>query len=75
MASKWAADCHASGAVNYVATIVRGDSAFTLCGHHLTKCVDKLTEQGWDIHPLTRTVGAGVGTEGTPNHFALGGQA
>jgi hypothetical protein len=72
--TKWSADCHASGSVNYVATIVRGDGMFTLCGHHLAKHVNQLTEQGWDIHPLARVVGAGVGTESTPNHFSVSGE-
>ena len=66
------ADCHASGTVAYVATLVKGDKDLKICGHCLTHNVDLLTERGWDIHPLVRHAGAGVGTEGTPNHFALG---
>ena len=72
MANGNSADCHASGAVPYIATITRGDLDLKLCGHHLAQHVDALTEQGWDIHPLRRTAGKGVGTESTPDHFALG---
>lgn len=72
MANSNSADCHASGAVPYIATIVKGDMLLQLCGHCLQKCVDKLTEQGWDIHPLKRTTGKGVGTEATPDHYSLG---
>jgi hypothetical protein len=72
MANGNSADCHASGAVPYIATITRGDLDLKLCGHHLAQHVDALTEQGWDIHPLRRTTGKGVGTEATPDHFALG---
>lgn len=72
MAASSAADCHASGAVPYIATVVKGDMLLTLCGHHLAIHVDKLTEQGWDIHPLKRTTGKGVGTEATPDHYSLG---
>jgi hypothetical protein len=77
----WSADCHASGAVAYVATVVRGDLMLKLCGHCLVKRthtgithLDALVEQGWDIHPLKRVMaGQGVGTESTPPHHALGG--
>jgi hypothetical protein len=72
MVSAWSADCHASGAVNYIATVVKGDHDLKLCGHCLTLHVDALTEQGWDIHPLRRTPTKGIGTEATPDHFALG---
>lgn len=72
MASLNAADCHASGAVPYLATVVKGDDDLKLCGHCLTLHVDKLTEQGWDIHPLKRAQGKGAGTQATPDHFALG---
>ena len=72
MADRWSSDCHASGAVNYIATIVKGDAMLTMCGHCLTRHVDTLTEQGWDIHPLARTTGTGMGTESSPAHFALG---
>jgi hypothetical protein len=72
MVSAWSADCHASGAVNYIATAVKGDDDLKLCGHCLTLHVDALTEQGWDIHPLRRTPTKSVGTEATPDHFALG---
>ena len=72
MASGWAADCHASGAVNYIATAVKGDLELKMCGHCLTLHVDALTEKGWDIHPLRRGHTTGVGTESCPDHFALG---
>ena len=72
MASANSADCHASGAVPYIATITKGDQAFTLCGHHLSRHLDRLTEQGWDIHPLRRTPGRGTGAEATRDHFSLG---
>ena len=72
MANSLSADCHASGAVPYIATITKGDRAFTLCGHHLSRHVDRLTEQGWDIHPLRRYLVRVSCTDASRDHFSLG---
>ena len=68
------ADCHASGSVPTAAYLVReGKIGATMCGHHLAKNADAITAGGWDIVHVQRTAGAGVGTEATPNHYAVGG--
>lgn len=79
MASAWSADCHASGAVNYIATAVKGGMTLTFCGHCLCapkrdgmSHLDALTADGWEIIPVPRTAGSGVGTESTPAHYAVG---
>ena len=76
------ADCHASGSVTYIATVVRGDHMLKMCGHCLVAPrldtpthLDVLIERGWDVHPVKRAgtfQWFGAGTEGTPDHFALG---
>lgn len=67
------ADCHASGAVMLAAYITKGNAEFSLCGHHLARHRARLEAEGWTVMGMTRTVTAGVGTESTPNHYALGG--
>ena len=68
------ADCHASGSVPTAAFLVRGgQDGATLCGHHLAKNITTIIEGGWEVVHVKRTPGSGVGTESTPNHFALEG--
>lgn len=76
------ADCHASGSVAYIATIVRDDLMLKMCGHCLVKStrhgtthLDALVAQGWTIWPLKRATQPfswfDAGTESTGRHFAL----
>ena len=65
------ADCHASGSVPTAAFLVKGAREITVCGHHLAKSVGRLVDTGWEIIPVKRVTGTGVGTEATGQHYAM----
>lgn len=68
------ADCHASGTVRAAAWAVNEHRDLTLCAHHVGKLRAALEAQGWTVIPMTTTKAtAGVGTESTGIHHALGG--
>lgn len=69
------ADCHASGQVPTAAFLVKGGQDMTMCAHHIGKAALKLASDGWEIIPVKRVIGTGVGTEATPDHYSLGERA
>ena len=65
------ADCHASGSVPTAAFLVKAGREITVCGHHLAKSVTRLVDTGWEIIPVKRVAGTGVGTEATGQHYSM----
>lgn len=69
------ADCHASGSVPTAAFIVKGARELTVCGHHLAKNLVRIVDEGWEVIPVKRVTGTGVGTESTGQHYSMGAGA
>ena len=65
------ADCHASGSVPTAAFLVKQGREITVCGHHLAKSIGPLVDTGWEIIPVKRVAGTGVGTEATGQHHSI----